>query len=188
MYNMEISIGSYSARLEIVILIVILFWVMFGHVLCSCCTMTAKEGFEMVKTAVTKEGMERAERATSGAGGNGGKKKEAFSNLSSSAFDTQFSANNSPDYYMNPNDWAQQSLVYTKGTTPSAAVESIWDRSKTQKPPAKGQLSFYDNINFKPECCVNSDASTSTGCACYTVADYNLLKTRGGNNVPFSDL
>lgn len=183
MYNMEISIGSYSARLEIVILIVILFWVMFGHVLCSCCTMTAKEGFEKIKEGLGQRGGMGATM-----GGSGGKKKEAFSNLSSSAFDTQFSANNSPDYYMNPNDWAQQSLVYTKGTTPSAAVESIWDRSKTQKPPAKGQLSFYDNINFKPECCVNSDASTSTGCACYTVADYNLLKTRGGNNVPFSDL
>ena len=186
MYNMEISIGSYSARLEIVILIVILFWVMFGHVLCSCCTMTAKEGFEKIKEGLGQRGGIGA--TMGGSGGFGGKKKEAFSNLSSSAFDTQFSANNSPDYYMNPNDWAQQSLVYTKGTTPSAAVESIWDRSKTQKPPAKGQLSFYDNINFKPECCVNSDASTSTGCACYTVADYNLLKTRGGNNVPFSDL
>jgi hypothetical protein len=186
MYNMEISIGSYSARLEIVILIVILFWVMFGHVLCSCCTMTAKEGFAMIKEGMGQRGGMGA--TMGGSGGFGGKRKEAFSNLSSSAFDTQFSANNSPDYYMNPNDWAQQSLVYTKGTTPSAAVESIWDRSKTQKPPAKGQLSFYDNINFKPECCVNSDASTSTGCACYTVADYNLLKTRGGNNVPFSDL
>jgi len=44
MYNMEISIGSYKFRLEILILIVIVFWVMFGHVLCSCCLFKF-EGF-----------------------------------------------------------------------------------------------------------------------------------------------
>ena len=30
MYNMEISIGSYKFRLEILILIVVVFWIMFG--------------------------------------------------------------------------------------------------------------------------------------------------------------
>ena len=42
MYNMEISIGSYKFRLEILILIVVVFWVMFGHILCGCCQV---EGF-----------------------------------------------------------------------------------------------------------------------------------------------
>lgn len=41
---MEISIGSYKFRLEILILIFIVFWVMFGHVLCSCCLFKF-EGF-----------------------------------------------------------------------------------------------------------------------------------------------
>ena len=46
MYNMEVSIGSYKFRLEILILIVIVFWIMFGHVLCSCCLFNKKfEGF-----------------------------------------------------------------------------------------------------------------------------------------------
>lgn len=45
MYNMEISIGSYKFRVEILILIVIVFWIMFGHMLCSCCTFNYKEGF-----------------------------------------------------------------------------------------------------------------------------------------------
>ena len=44
MYNMEISIGSYKFRLEILILIIIVFWIMFGHVLCSCCLFRI-EGF-----------------------------------------------------------------------------------------------------------------------------------------------
>ena len=45
---MEISIGSYKVRLEILILIVILLWVIFGHALCSCSTMSTREGFEAV--------------------------------------------------------------------------------------------------------------------------------------------
>ena len=46
MYNMEISIGSYKFRLEILILIVVVFWIMFGHMLCSCCNFNLfKEGF-----------------------------------------------------------------------------------------------------------------------------------------------
>lgn len=50
MYNMEISIGSYKCRLEICILAFVLFWVMFGHVMCSCCTMSMQEGFDMMKS------------------------------------------------------------------------------------------------------------------------------------------
>ena len=44
MYNMEISIGSYKFRVEILILIIIVFWVMAGHMLCSCCLFRI-EGF-----------------------------------------------------------------------------------------------------------------------------------------------
>jgi len=51
---MEISIGSYKCRLEICILAFVLFWIMFGHVLCSCCTMSMQEGLSMLKK--TKEG------------------------------------------------------------------------------------------------------------------------------------
>ncbi len=55
MYNMEISIGSYKCRLEICILIFVLFWVMFGHVMCSCCTMSMQEGLAVMKKTA-KEG------------------------------------------------------------------------------------------------------------------------------------
>jgi|688.fasta_scaffold118885_3 hypothetical protein len=54
MYNMEISIGSYKCRLEICVLIVVLFWIMFGHVLCSCCTMSMQEGMETMKKIKTE--------------------------------------------------------------------------------------------------------------------------------------
>ena len=49
MYNMEITIGSYKCRLEICIAIIVVFWIMFGHVMCSCCTMSMQEGLETMK-------------------------------------------------------------------------------------------------------------------------------------------
>ena len=44
MYNMEISIGSYKFRVEILVAIVIVFWIMFGHILCGCCRVNLFEG------------------------------------------------------------------------------------------------------------------------------------------------
>ncbi len=41
---MEISIGSYKVRIEIVLAIVVLFWIIFGHLLCSCCRVSLFEG------------------------------------------------------------------------------------------------------------------------------------------------
>ena len=42
---MDISIGSYKFRLEIIVLIVIVFWIMFGHLLCGCSKVGLMEGF-----------------------------------------------------------------------------------------------------------------------------------------------
>ena len=149
--------------------------------------MSTREGFEAVASAVGgKETMKNKKTSSKGCKGKGG--KEGFTSNNSSAFDTQFAENNSNFSYMNPKNWAQQTLVYTPGIKPSAGVETIWARSKTNKPPGVPPLDFFDGIPFKPSCCSNSDTSNSSGCACYSVADYNYLKTRAGNNVPFSDM
>ena len=42
---MDISIGSYKVRVEILVAIVVVFWIMFGHLLCGCCRMNLFEGF-----------------------------------------------------------------------------------------------------------------------------------------------
>jgi hypothetical protein len=175
---MEISIGSYSARLEIVLLIVILLIVILGHTMCSCSTMSFKEGFAALGSSKILEGMTTTSRPKLM---TGTKIMDGFANLRNSAFEPQFADNNSNFSYMNPTQWDQQTLVYSKGTTPSQGVQAIWNRSKTQKPPFPGQINFFDNIQFDPSCCQNSDASNADGCACYTVEDYNTLKTRGGN-------
>ena len=42
---MDISIGSYKVRVEILAAIVVIFWILFGHLLCGCCRMNLFEGF-----------------------------------------------------------------------------------------------------------------------------------------------
>ena len=181
---MDISIGSYKVRLEILLLIVILFWIIFGHAMCSCSTMSAMEGFQALENMVGS-----GKKQTPPPNPNPSSKKEGFTSGNNTAMsESQFASTNSPDWYMPPSKWPQQTLVYTAGQKPPPGVASIWNRSKTQPPKKPGQLSFFDNILFKPECCSGSDSSSSMGCACYTVEDYNYLKTRVGNNVPFSDM
>lgn len=185
---MDITIGSYTIKIEIVLLVVILLIVIFGHTMCSCCNMSLQEGFHVITESMTKKSnLGRINLSGAAGGATGFKQMEGFANNNSS-FETPFSDNSSPGYYMNPNDWAQQTLIYSKGTTPSAGVQEIWDRSKEQKPAYAGQLSFFDNINFSSECCKDgSNASNSEGCACYTVEDINVLKTRGGNTTMNSE-
>jgi hypothetical protein len=42
---MNISIGPYKVRVEILVALVVIFWIMFGHLLCGCCRMNLFEGF-----------------------------------------------------------------------------------------------------------------------------------------------
>ena len=167
MYNMDISIGSYKCRLEIVILIVFLILVLFGHSLFASRTSELLEGFESTKPKPKSN------------------KKEGFSNYKTNA-GPQFADNNGNYSYMDPKKWSQPSLVYTAGTAPSASVQSILDRGKNQAPLAPGEMEFFKHTEFKPECCPNT-YSGSLGCACMSTQQYNTLITRGGNNVPFSE-
>ena len=51
MYNMEITLFGHKFRVVILILIVIVFWILFGHLLGSCCSITwSKEGFTPANT------------------------------------------------------------------------------------------------------------------------------------------
>jgi len=52
---MEITIGSYKMRVEILLLIVVLFWIAFGHLLCGCCKVSLFEGFKDFKNKIEKD-------------------------------------------------------------------------------------------------------------------------------------
>lgn len=52
-------------------------------------------------------------------------------------------------------------------------------------PLPEGEMLLFKTTPFKPECCPNT-YSTSSGCACMSGEQYNYLKLRGHNNVPYS--
>ena len=52
---------------------------------------------------------------------------------------------------------------------------------KVQIPLPEGQLFYYANNKFEPECCKNSSVSGSGGCACETEEQVKFLESRGGN-------
>jgi hypothetical protein len=166
---MEISIGSHKCRLEILILIVVVSWILFGHLLCSCCTISFKEGLAMAKQVVAAPAS----------------KKEGFTGPNNTAYGPEFAGAKTPDYIMNPSTWSMPTLLYSPGTRPDAGVKAIWDRPKQPIPLPEGQLDMLATTPFAPECCPNA-YSSSTGCACMTVEQYNYLQDRGGNNVPYS--
>ena len=180
---MEISIGSYKFRLEILILIIVVFWIMFGHMLCSCCRVSVFEGLATMvgtETPVKRVGVASAlaSQATTPT-------TEGFVGANNVASGPEFAGAKSPDYIMNPSTWSRPTLTYSPGTKPDAGVKAIWDRPKQPIPLPEGEMFFWATTAFKPECCP-SYMSTSTGCACMTVDQYNYLRDRGGNNVPYS--
>ena len=206
MYNMEITIGSYKCRLEICILIVVVFWIMFGHVMCSCCTMSMQEGLATMKKAKAEafgekfvapiarkrvNGKEEEETTTTTEGFLGFEAKkgtkvstEGFVGSNNKAYGPEFGSNKAPGYIMSPDTWAMPTLSYSKRTTPSAGAESILNRNNP--PLNEGQMDMFANTPFKPECCPSA-FSTSTGCACMDMKTYKNLQNRAGNNVPYSE-
>jgi hypothetical protein len=166
---MEISILGMKLNLVTLILIVVVFWIMAGHVLCSCSTVTPYEaGRIFTKFSESFRG------------------REGFrSGVNSMSGDVYSEARAPP---VNTSSWFTPNLSYTKGQDISkdVAVQNILNRPKQPIPLPEGELDFFATTEFKPECCPNA-YSNSTGCACMTVPQYNYLIDRAGNNVPYSE-
>jgi hypothetical protein len=112
--------------------------------------------------------------------------QEGFTGANNSAMGPEFGGAKTPGYIMNPSTWSMPTLTYSPGTTPDAGVKAIWDRPKQPIPLPKDELDMFATTPFKPECCPNA-YSSSMGCACMTVDQYNYLRERGSNNVPYSE-
>ena len=165
---MEIAIGSYKIRVEIVIAIVIVFWIMCGHMLCGCSKISFSEGMTLMKNKLKWS------------------KLEGFTASNTSVIAPEYAGAQSPDYIMNPSTWSSPTLSYNRGSNPGAGVKAIWDRPKQPIPLPEGELDMFATTEFKPECCPNA-YSSSTGCACMTVDQYTYIRERGSNNVPYSE-
>jgi hypothetical protein len=168
---MEISILGMKFNLVTLIIIIALYWIMVGHVLCSCSTVKPYEAVNLF-TKVTESFTQD-------------RRREGFTNVNSMSGDVYSEARSPP---VNTSSWFTPNLSYTKGQDISkdAPVQNILNRPKQPIPLPEGELDFFATTEFKPECCPNA-YSNSTGCACMTVPQYNYLISRAGNNVPYSE-
>lgn len=82
--------------------------------------------------------------------------------------------------------WNQPNMTVVPGKPLSDGVKKFLARKQQQLPLSEGEMDFFANSEFKPECCPNT-YSNSSGCWCGTSQDYNYLITRAGNNVPYSE-
>jgi hypothetical protein len=183
---MDLIIGSYKFRLEILLLIIIISWILFGHLFCSCSRVGLKEGFEIGKQLfndISKKEKNKSKKIKNTKEKFGNRNREGFKNIS-----TGFSFANSNDntYYKDPSTWSSPNLVYSSGAVSGSDSNSILNRPKQPIPLPEGEMDMFATTQFKPECCPNT-YSTGSGCACMTVDQYKYLRNRGSNNVPFSE-
>ena len=187
---MEISIGSTKFRLEILILIVVVFWIMFGHLLCSCCRVNMFEAFTSTMMGNTSSSSMTStplsSTMSSSTMSSSTPLTEGFVGANNVAYGPEFGGAKTPGYILNPSTWSMPNLTYSPGSAPDAGVKAIWNRPKQPIPLPKDELDIFATTEFKPECCPNA-YSSSTGCACMTVDQYQYLVDRGGNNVPYSE-
>ena len=159
-------------NLTLIFVAIGIMWILCGHLVCSCCNVDVKEGLLLAANSVAKE-----IEGFSGMGKN---------STTATIAGPPYAENQSPGWFKPPSTWALPNLEYSPGKTPDKAVQEILDRPKQPIPLPPGQLSMFATTEFKPECCASA-YSTSTGCACITVDQYDYLRDRGGNNVPYSE-
>jgi hypothetical protein len=175
--NMEVTLFGYKFRLEIIILIVVAYWILWGHVLCSCSKFNLMEAIQNISDSKMNKKILNYQTKSPLVEGFVG----ANTNYGESS---KFSLSN--DNPVNTSSWFTPNLTYTKGTTGGKGVQNILNRPEQQIPLPEGEMLMFANTEFKPECCPNA-YSNSTGCACMTVDQYNYLILRGSNNVPYSE-
>jgi hypothetical protein len=174
---MDISIFGYKLNVELLILIGVVYLILVGHTLCGCSKYSLIEGLDMMKDVATG----KAVITTSVVG----KTKEGFAGANTN-YGESSSYEIGSDSPVNTSSWFQQDMTVVSGKPLSQGVKNFMARKQQTLPLKDGEMDFFANVDFKPECCPNT-YSSSTGCACLSGQDYNYLITRGNNNVPYSE-
>ena len=82
--------------------------------------------------------------------------------------------------------WINKASTYSKNLGYQDTTKKTNAYSGTQVPLPEGELFFFQNNQFKPECCP-SPYSASTGCACMSSEQVAYLNSRGGNRTSDSE-
>lgn len=148
---MEIKVFGYEVRVEIVVACIIIGMVAGLFMFCDCFQYSILEGMA--------------------ARGAAKKYREGFANLNNN----DLHINNS--YTMG---WVQKAKQYASGMGYKNKLNSYKDNVGTPVPLPEGELFFFADNKFKPECCP-STYSDSTGCACLSQDQVTYINERGGN-------
>ena len=189
MYNMDILILGYKFNLEVLILIGVIYLILVGHTVCSCCSMHKQVEGLTTATASANQQQRKAQRQTVKANmeakATAAKTQEGFVGANTNYGESSLYSlsNNRP---IDTSSWSAQNMNVVSGQPLSAGVKAILSRKPQPVPLPEGEMLLFANTPFKAECCPNA-YSTSTGCACMTTEQYNYLTLRGGNNTPYSE-
>ena len=159
---MELKLFGYEARLEIVIACIVIGMVAGLFMFCDCFQYSILEGMTPndVNDKSKKAGVKK-----------NGDKKEGFVNLSNNELNIDDS------YTMG---WVQTAKRYASGMGNKNRLNTYKDNVGTPVPLPEGELFFFADNKFKPECCP-STYSDSMGCACLSQDQVNYINQRGGN-------
>ena len=149
---MEIKIFGYEVRVEVAIACVIIGMVMGLMMFCDCFQYSLIEG------------MTKKNKTTYG-------KREGFKNLNNNDLHIDDS------YTMG---WVKTAKRYASGMGNENKLNTYKDNVGTPVPLPEGELFFFADNKFKPECCP-STYSDSMGCACLSQAQVDYVNQRGGN-------
>ena len=181
MYNMKVSLFGYKINV-ITILFVIIFIIFVSNTCYGC-----HDPYALIEGAETmnKGSMDASGNEVSAPVSSSKKTKEGFAGANTNyGLSSPYNLNQYTP--VDTSSWNQPDMVVKPGQPLSPAVKTFLARPRQQLPLPEGQLDFFANTPFKPECCPNT-YSNSQGCACLDVHGYNYLIQRGGNNVPYSE-
>jgi hypothetical protein len=157
---MELKVLGYSARLELVVLFVVIGIVLGTHLFCSCTSFSVGGMPTDVGTAI----------------------KEAFTqqNVMLGSDDYGAAINYSMDAGLPITNWENAARNYAKqiGNQDNTKSGQFYKGGPVPLPP--GELLIFANNEVKPECCP-SYYSSSTGCVCTSQKQWDYLNERGGN-------
>ena len=185
MYNMNVSIFGYKLKVEILILFAFIVVILLSHTLFG--SYNGMEGLvgNMEKSSTDESENDTTETVPSDTTAKKSKIKESFVGAN-----TNYGQSSQYDLatqtVVDTSSWSAPDLTVVPGKPLSDGVKKFLARKQQQLPLPEGEMDFFANSEFKPECCPNT-YSNSTGCWCGTSQDYNYLITRGGNNVPYSE-
>lgn len=197
MYNMDITIFGYKLNLEVLILIGVVYLILVGHLFGGCCNMNRiMESFDNKKKVAVKKAKANTNLATQNVAGSQHSVAHKEASVSTSGKEGFTGANinygESSAYSLTDNtpvdtsSWSQPNLTVVPGQPLSEGVKKFLARKQQQLPLPEGEMDFFANAEFKPECCPSS-YSSSQGCWCGSSQDFNYIITRAGNNVPYSE-